>query len=151
MSLLSNLTDELKAAMRAKDSLKLEALRAIKSAILLAQTSSGAGDTLSENEENKLLQKLVKERKDSATIFKEQNRDDLAAPEEAQAAVIATFLPEQLTSEEIEGIVVDIIKKTGAEGIKDMGKVMGMASKEMAGKADGKSISTVVKEKLSNG
>ena len=151
MSLLSNLTDELKAAMRAKDSLKLEALRAIKSAILLAQTSSGAGDTLSENEENKLLQKLVKQRKDSATIFKEQNRDDLAAPEEAQAAVIATFLPEQLTSEEIEGIVVDIIKKTGAEGIKDMGKVMGMASKEMAGKADGKSISTVVKEKLSNG
>tara|TARA_A100001011_G_scaffold399050_1_gene505982 strand:+ start:685 stop:1140 length:456 start_codon:yes stop_codon:yes gene_type:complete len=151
MSLLSNLTDELKAAMRAKDSLKLEALRAIKSAILLAQTSSGAGDTLSENEEIKLLQKLVKQRKDSATIFKEQNRDDLAAPEEAQAAVIATFLPEQLTSEEIEGIVVDIIKKTGAEGIKDMGKVMGMASKEMAGKADGKSISTVVKEKLSNG
>ena len=150
MSLLSNLTDELKSAMRAKDSLKLEALRAIKSAVLLAQTSSGAGDALSEEEEIKLLQKLVKQRKDSAAIYKDQNRDDLAAPEEAQAKVIAAFLPEQLSPEEIEAVVVDIIAKTGAEGMKDMGKVMGMASKEMAGKADGKTISTIVKQKLSN-
>ena len=148
MSLLSNLTDELKAAMRAKDSLKLEALRAIKSAILLAQTSSGAGDTLSENEEIKLLQKLVKQRKDSATIFKEQNRDDLAAPEEAQAAVIATFLPEQLTSEEIEGIVVDIIKKTGAEGIKDMGKVMGLLKSKHSDTLDFSKVSSIIKELL---
>ena len=150
MSLQEQVTQQLKAAMKAKDSVALESLRAIKSAILLTQTQAGAKDLTTEDE-IKLVQKLVKQRKDSATIFKEQNRDDLAAPEEAQAAVIATFLPEQLTSEEIEGIVVDIIKKTGAEGIKDMGKVMGMASKEMAGKADGKSISTVVKEKLSNG
>lgn len=148
MSLLNSLTDELKSAMRAKDSLKLEALRAIKSAVLLAKTAT-AGDTdLSEEEEIKLLQKLVKQRKDSAAIFREQNRDDLAAPEEAQAEVISQFLPEQLSPEAIEKIIDQIITKTGAEGMKDMGKVMGMAGKEMAGKADGKTISTIVKQKL---
>ena len=148
MSLLNSLTDELKAAMRAKDSLKLEALRAIKSAVLLAKTAT-AGDTdLTEEDEIKLLQKLVKQRKDSAVIFKEQNRDDLATPEEAQAEVIAQFLPEQLSQQEIEQIVDEIVAKTGAQGMKDMGKVMGMASKEMAGKADGKTISTIVKQKL---
>ena len=148
MALLNNLTDELKAAMRAKDTLKLEALRAIKSAVLLAKTASAGDPELSEEEEIKLLQKLVKQRKDSALIFREQNRDDLATPEEAQAEVIAKFLPEQLTTEAIEKIIDDIIVKTGAEGMKDMGKVMGMASKEMAGKADGKTISTIVKQRL---
>lgn len=148
MALLNNLTDELKAAMRAKDTLKLEALRAIKSAVLLAKTASAGDAELPEEEEIKLLQKLVKQRKDSALIYREQNRDDLATPEEAQAEVIAKFLPEQLTTEAIEKIIDEIIVKTGAEGMKDMGKVMGMASKEMAGKADGKTISTIVKQRL---
>ena len=148
MSLLNSLTDELKAAMRAKDALKLDALRAIKSAVLLAKTATAGDVDLTEEEEIKLLQKLVKQRKDSAVIFKEQNRDDLALPEEAQAEVIAQFLPEQLSQQEIEQIVEEIIAKTGAQGMKDMGKVMGMASKEMAGKADGKTISIIVKQKL---
>ena len=148
MSLLNSLTEELKAAMRAKDSLKLEALRAIKSAVLLAKTATAGDNDLTEEEEIKLLQKLVKQRKDSAVIFKEQNRDDLATPEEAQAEVIAQFLPKQLSQQEIEQIVDEIVAKTGAQGMKDMGKVMGMASKEMAGKADGKTISTIVKQKL---
>lgn len=148
MSLLTTLSDELKAAMRAKDTLKLEALRAIKSGVLLAKTATPGNAELSEEEEIKLLQKLVKQRKDSAAIFREQNRNDLAAPEEAQAEVIAQFLPEQLSHEAIEKIIDDIIEKTQAQGMKDMGKVMGMASKEMAGKADGKAISTIVKQKL---
>ena len=148
MSLLNSLTDELKSAMRAKDTLKLEALRAIKSAVLLAKTATAADADLSEEEEINLLQKLVKQRKDSAAIFKEQNRDDLASPEVAQAEIIAQFLPEQLSSEAIEKIIDAIITKTSAEGMKDMGKVMGMASKEMSGKADGKTISTIVKQKL---
>ena len=148
MSLLNSLTDELKAAMRAKDSLKLEALRAIKSAVLLAKTATAGDVDLTEEEEIKLLQKLVKQRKDSAVIFKEQNRDDLASPEEAQAEVIAQFLPEQLSQQDIEQIVNEIVAKTGAQGMKDRGKVMGMASKEMAGKADGKTISIIVKQKL---
>ena len=148
MSLLNSLNDELKAAMRAKDSLKLEALRAIKSAVLLVKTATAGDVDLTKEEEIKLLQKLVKQRKDSAVIFKEQNRDDLATPEEAQARVIAQFLPDQLSEQEIEQIVDEIVAKTGAQGMKDMGKVMGMASKEMAGKADGKTISTIVKQKL---
>ena len=148
MSLLNSLNDELKAAMRAKDSLKLEALRAIKSAVLLVKTATAGDVDLTKEEEIKLLQKLVKQRKDSAVIFKEQNRDDLATPEEAQARVIAQFLPDQLSQQEIEKIVDEIIAKTGAQGMKDMGKVMGMASKEMAGKADGKTISIIVKQKL---
>ena len=136
--------------MRAKDSLKLEALRAIKSAVMLEQTSTGGSDTLSDEQEIKLVQKLVKQRKDSAQIFRDQNRPDLAEPEEAQAEVIAQFLPEQLSEEEITAIIQAIIEKTGAEGMKDMGKVMGMASKEMAGKADGKTISTIVKAQLNS-
>ena len=150
MGILANLTDEIKTAMRAKDSLKLEALRAIKSAIMLEQTSAGGSDTLSDEQEIKLVQKLVKQRKDSAQIFRDQNRPDLAEPEEAQAEVIAQFLPEQLSEEKITAIIQAIIEKTGAEGMKDMGKVMGMASKEMAGKADGKTISTIVKAQLNS-
>ena len=149
MSLLINLNDELKSAMRAKDSLKLEALRAIKSEVLLVQTSSGGGALLSKDDEIKLLHRLIKQRKDSAAIYKDQNRVDLASPEEDQAAVISTFLPDQLSSVQIEKIVANVILKIGAEGMKDMGKVMGIASNEMAGKADGKTISTIVKQKLS--
>ena len=149
MGILANLTDEIKTAMRAKDSLRLEALRAIKSAVMLEQTSSAAGTTLTDEQEIKLVQKLVKQRKDSAQIFKDQNRPDLVEPEEAQAKIIAEFLPAQLSEEEITKIVGDIIAQTGAEGMKYMGKVMGMASKQMAGTADGKTISTIVKQLLS--
>ena len=148
MGILAKLTDEIKTAMRAKDSLRLEALRAIKSAVMLEQTSSAAGTTLTDEQEIKLVQKLVKQRKDSAQIFKDQNRPDLVEPEEAQAKIIAEFLPAQLSEEEITKIVGDIIAQTGAEGMKDMGKVMGMASKQMAGTADGKTISTIVKQLL---
>lgn len=149
MGILANLTDEIKTAMRAKDSLRLEALRAIKSAVMLEQTATAGETTLTEEQEIKLVQKLVKQRKDSAQIFKDQNRPDLVEPEEAQAKIIAEFLPAQLSQEEITKIVGDIIAQTGAEGMKDMGKVMGMASKQMAGTADGKTISTIVKQLLS--
>lgn len=148
MGLQENIMTELKAAMRAKDSVKLEALRAVKSAILLAQTSGAGSEGLTEDEELKLLQKLVKQRKDSAAIYQEQNREDLAQPELEQAAVIEQFLPEQMSEEEIEKIVENIIAESGANGMQDMGKVMGLASKELAGKADGKTISNIVKKKL---
>jgi len=138
----------MKEAMKAKDQNALTSLRAVKSAILLAQTESGAKTELTEDQELKLLQKLVKQRKDSAAIFAEQGRDDLAQPELDQAEVIETFLPEQLGEAEIEAIVTDIIAKTGAMGMKDMGKVMGIVNKQLAGKADGKTISTIVKAKL---
>ena len=149
MSLQDNVMTAMKEAMKAKDTNALTSLRAIKSAILLAQTESGAKQELSEEDEIKLLQKLVKQRKDSAAIFAEQGRDDLAQPELDQVAVIEQFLPEQLSEEEVEKVVEDIIAKTGADGMKDMGKVMGMASKELAGKADGKTISNIVKSRLS--
>ena len=139
----------MKAAMKAKDSAKLEALRAVKSAILLANTESSSKDGLTEEEEMKLLQKLVKQRKESAQIYKEQGREDLAEPELKQAEVIEEFLPEQMSEAEIEAKVDEIIAKTGASGMQDMGKVMGMATGELAGKADGKTISTIVRKKLS--
>lgn len=150
MSLQDKVMAEMKEAMRAKDSNKLEALRAVKSAILLARTNASGKDGLSEDEELKLLQRLVKQRKESAAIYKEQGRDDLAQPELDQAAVIEGFLPEQVSEEEIEAEVDKIIAQTGASGMQDMGKVMGMASKELAGKADGKTISAIVKKKLAN-
>ncbi|EZH74599.1 glutamyl-tRNA amidotransferase [Aquimarina atlantica] len=149
MSLEQKVMTAMKEAMKAKDTNALTSLRAVKSAILLAQTESGAKEELTEDQELKLLQKQVKQRKDSAAIFIEQGRDDLAEPELAQAKVIEQFLPEQLSEAEIEKIVVDIIAKTGAEGMKDMGKVMGMANAALTGKADGKTISTIVKSKLS--
>ncbi len=149
MGLQESVMTEMKVAMKAKDTVALESLRAIKSAILLAQTDKGGGVGLSEEDEIKLVQKLVKQRKDSAAIFKEQGRDDLAEPELAQVAVIEKFLPEQLTEEEIEKVVVQTIEATGATGMKDMGKVIGMVSKELAGQADGKTISNIVKAKLS--
>lgn len=150
MGILSNLTEEIKSAMRAKDSLKLESLRAIKSAVLLAQTAKGGGAELSDEEAIKILQRLVKQRKESASIFRDQGRSDLATPEEAQAEVIASFLPEQLSEEEVAKVVSEIIVKTGAEGMKDMGKVMGMASQELSGKAEGKMIANLVKQQLSS-
>lgn len=150
MGLQQRVMEEMKAAMRAKDSVALESLRAIKSALLLAQTETGTGIELSEEDEVKLVQKLVKQRKDSAAIYQEQGRDDLAQPELAQVAVIEKFLPEQLTEEEIEKVVVQTIDAVGASGMKDMGKVMGMVSKELAGQADGKTISNIVKAKLAN-
>ena len=140
---------QLKAAMKVKDTVTLESLRAIKSALLLAQTEKGAAGTVSEADELKLLQKLVKQRKDSASIFKEQGREDLAAPELEQAAVIEKFLPKQLSASEIEAVVDKVIEQTGAETMKDMGKVMGLVTKELAGQADGKTISGIVRSKLS--
>ena len=150
MSLQTQVMTELKAAMKAKDSVALESLRAIKSAILLAQTEAGGGNELSEEAEIKLLQKLVKQRKDSANLYTEQGREDLAAPELAQAAVIEKFLPEQLSEDEIKAVVQSTIEKLGASGMQDMGKVMGMVSKDLAGKADGKTISGIVKTLLSS-
>ncbi|RNL84479.1 GatB/YqeY domain-containing protein [Sinomicrobium pectinilyticum] len=147
MSLQSNVMEEMKTAMRAKDTVSLEALRAIKSALLLARTESSSKE-LTEADELKLLQKLVKQRKDSAAIYSEQGREDLAEPELAQAAVIEKFLPEQMSEEEIAGVIEKIIAETGAEGMKDMGKVMGLATGRLAGKADGKVISSIVKQKL---
>ena len=149
MGLQQQLMQEMKAAMKAKDTVALESLRAIKSALLLAQTEKGAGSEMSEADEVKLVQKLVKQRKDSAAIYKEQGREDLAAPELAQVEVISRFLPEQLTEEEIEKVVVQTIDAIGATGMQDMGKVMGMVTKELAGQADGKTISTIVRSKLS--
>lgn len=150
MSLQAKLMDAMKAAMKSKDSRALEALRAIKSAILLAQSASGAKAELDEKEEIAILSKLVKQRKDSAAIFTEQGREDLAAPELEQIEVISQFLPAQLSEEEIAAKIEAIIAQTGASSMKDMGKVMGMANSQMAGKADGKTIANLVKAKLSN-
>ncbi len=149
MSLQDDVMTAMKAAMRAKDQTALAALRAVKSEILLAQTASGSKEDITEEEEIKILSKMVKQRKDSAAIFLEQDRKDLALPEIDQAEIISQFLPEALTEEEIEKVVVMTIDQVGAEGMKDMGKVMGIVSKELAGQADGKTISMIVKAKLS--
>ena len=148
MSLSTQIMDEIKIAMRAKDSVALEALRAIKSELLLAQTATGSKDEITATEEIKLLQKLVKTRKDSAKIFTEQNRMDLAEPELAQVAVIEKFLPAQLSEAEVEAVVAKIIAETGASGIAAMGKVMGLASAKLGGTAEGKTISSIVKKLL---
>jgi len=138
----------MKNAMKAKDTVALEALRAIKSELLLAATATGSKEELTEADEIKILQKLVKMRKDSAGIFAEQNRPDLAEPELAQIAVIEKFLPAQLSEDEVEAIISKIIAETGASGIASMGKVMGLASAEIGGQAEGKTISTIVKKLL---
>lgn len=147
MNLQDQVTEQLKVAMKAKDTVALESLRAIKSAILIAHTQAGAKELTSEDE-IKLVQKLVKQRKDSAEIFRQQGREDLAEPEEAQIKVIEKFLPEQLDEAAIAKLIDEIIVQTNAEGMKDMGKVMGIASKQLSGKADGKTISTIVRQKL---
>jgi uncharacterized protein YqeY len=148
MSLSTQIMDEIKIAMRAKDTVALEALRAIKSELLLAQTATGSKEEITAEEEIKLLQKLVKTRKDSAKIFTEQNRMDLAEPELAQVAVIEKFLPAQLSEAEVEAVVAKIIAETGASGIAAMGKVMGLASAKLGGTAEGKTISSIVKKLL---
>tara|TARA_R110002033_G_scaffold747_11_gene6611 strand:- start:2274 stop:2702 length:429 start_codon:yes stop_codon:yes gene_type:complete len=140
--------EDIKTAMRAKDTVALEALRAIKSELLLAQTASGSKEEVSEDEEVKLLQRLVKTRKESARIYTEQNRPDLAEPELAQVAVIEKFLPAQLSEAEIEAVIAKIIAETGASGIASMGKVMGLASAQLGGAAEGKTISAIVKKLL---
>jgi len=149
MSLQSDLMAAMKVAMKAKDQTALTALRAIKSAILLEKTANGASEELTEEQELKILQKQLKQRKDSAAIFLEQGRKDLAEPELAEAEIVSQFLPEALSETEVEKVVEATIARVGAEGMKDMGKVMGMVSKELAGRADGKTISTIVKSKLS--
>lgn len=149
MSLSKEVMVKMKEAMKAKDTVALEALRAVKSAILLAQTENGAKEELSEEAEIKLLQKLVKQRKDSATLYTEKGRADLAEPEIAQAEVISQFLPAQMSEEELKAALNKLISETGASSIKDMGKLMGVASKQLAGKADGKAISVVIKQLLS--
>jgi len=148
MSLQKQVMEKMKEAMKAKDTVALQALRAVKSAFLLAKTESGAGDDLSETQEIKIIQKQVKQRKDSAAIFIKQGREDLANPELDEVAVLEQFLPESLTEEEIEGVVIATIDSLGASGMQDMGKVMGIVSKELAGQADGKTISTLVKKNL---
>lgn len=148
MSLQKQIMEELKMAMKSKDALALQALRAVKSAFLLAKTETGAGDDLTEDQEMKIIQKQVKQRKDSAAIFIDQGRQDLADPELAEIAVLEKFLPEALSEDAIEKVVLDTIAKTGAEGMKDMGKVMGMVSKQLAGQADGKTISGIVRKNL---
>ena len=149
MSLQTKVMEALKEAMKAKDTVALESLRAIKSAILLARTEAGASEELSEADELKLLQKLVKQRKDSAALYTQQGRNDLAEPELAQMAVIEKFLPAQLSEAEVEEALKGIIAQVGATSPKDMGKVMGAANKQLAGKADGKLISDIVKKLLS--
>ena len=148
MNFQDQLNSKLKAAMREKNKVALESLRAIKSAILLLQTQSGAKETPDDAEITKLLQKLVKQRKESASIFREQGRVDLAEPEEAQIEIISQFLPEQLSAEEVERVIDEVIQSVGATTMKDMGKVMGMANKQLAGKADGKIIAEIVKKRL---
>lgn len=149
MSLQDKVMEAMKVAMKAKDTQSLEALRSVKAALLLAQTETGSKVELSEADEMKLLQKQVKQRKDSATIYTDQGRPDLAEPELAQAEVIEQFLPKQMNEDEVAAVVDRIIAQTGASSMADMGKVMGAVSAELAGKADGKTISTVVKARLS--
>jgi uncharacterized protein YqeY len=148
MSLEQKTMTELKTAMLAKDEAALRSLRAIKAAILLAKTAEGASGELKEEEEIKLLQKLVKQRKDSLEIFQQQNRTDLAQKEQEEIAIIEKFLPRQLSAEELKQALTKIIADAGATSPADLGKVMGIASKQFAGKADGKTISALVKELL---
>jgi uncharacterized protein YqeY len=149
MSLEKLINDDIKTAMRAKDKKTLEALRAVKAAILLEKTGKGASGEIAEDVEMKILQKLVKQRKESAELFKSQGREDLAVDEEFQFSIISKYLPEQMGEDEIREVIEGIISETGASSMKDMGRVMGMAAKKLAGKADNKLISTIVKELLS--
>lgn len=148
MSLQVNVMAAMKTAMKEKNQTALASLRAVKAEILLAQTASGSKEEITEDQEIKILSKMVKQRKDSAAIFLEQNRKDLAEPELEQAEIISQFLPEALSDAEIEKVVEATIKTTGAQGMKDMGKVMGIVSSQLAGQADGKTISMIVKAKL---
>ena len=148
MSLLKKIDNDIKFAMKSKDALSLESLRAVKSSILLFKTKSGSSTDLSDEDEIKILQKLVKQRKDSAEIYKNQNRLELCDTELNQARIIESYLPKQLSPSEVSIIIDKIIIKLNASTMKDMGKVMGLASKELSGKSDGKTISEIVRKKL---
>ena len=148
MSLQTQVMDKMKEAMKAKDTVALQALRAVKSAFLIAKTATGVQEEITADQELKIIQKQVKQRKDSAAIFIQQNRQDLADPELAEIAVLEQFLPEALSEEAIAKVVIETIARLGASGMKDMGKVMGVVSNELSGKADGKIISTLVKQQL---
>jgi uncharacterized protein YqeY len=148
MNLEQKVMAEMKDAMKAKDEASLRSLRAIKAAIILAKTAEGARGELSEDDEMKMLQKLVKQRKDSLDIYKQQNRPDLAKKEEEEIAVIEKYLPKQLSEAELKEELKKIIQETGAKSPADIGKVMGIATKKLSGKADGKTISAAAKELL---
>ncbi|MFL0094190.1 GatB/YqeY domain-containing protein [Tenacibaculum maritimum] len=148
MSFQKQVMEQMKVAMKSKNTVALTALRSLKSAFLLAKTETGASEELSEEQELKIVQKQVKQRKDSAALFLEQKRQDLAEPELAEVAVLEQFLPEALGEDEIEKLVKETITKEGALGMKDMGKVMGIVSKKLAGQAEGKVISKIVKKNL---
>ncbi|HSV10170.1 MAG TPA: GatB/YqeY domain-containing protein [Hanamia sp.] len=148
MSLEQKVMADLKTAMLAKDEKSLRSLRAIKSAIILAKTAEGAGGEIKEEDEIKLLQKLVKQRKDSLEIYEKQNREDLAGKEREEISVIEKFLPKQMDKAELRTIIQKIIEETGASSPADMGKVMGLANKQLSGKAEGKTIAAIVKEIL---
>jgi len=148
MSLTTTINADIKAAMLAKEKEKLEALRAIKSAILIANTEKNAGE-ISEEDEIQLLKRLVKQRKESAATYTEAGRNDLAEKEESQASIIEKYLPKQLSEEEMQKIIDEIIAQTNADSMKDMGKIMGLAVKKTAGKADNKALSEIIKKKLS--
>ena len=148
MTLFDQISEDIKAEMKARDKVRLETLRNIKKVFLEAKTAPGANDTLEDADALKILQKLAKQGRETAQTYIDNNRQDLADEELAQAKVIEEYLPKPLTEEEIEKEVKDIIAQTGAQGMKDMGKVMGMASKKMAGRADGRAISTIVKKLL---
>ena len=149
MSLEAKIQDEIKAAMLAREKVRLEALRAIKAAILLEKTSDGA-ETISDDAVLKIIMKLVKQRKESAELYKSQNRADLAENELAEASFMEVFLPRQLSEEELESELAKVIEQVGAKGPQDMGKVMGVAARQLAGRADGKAISMAVKKLLQN-
>lgn len=149
MALIDKISEAIKVSMKEKNTISLESLRAIKSALLLAQTQKGFTTEISKEDEIKILQKLVKQRKESADIYISQNRSDLAEVEVSQYKIIEGFLPKQMSTGEVEKIISDLINKTGASGMKDMGKIMGMASKQLSGMADGKTISNIVRTKLS--
>lgn len=148
MELFDQVSNDIKEAMKAKDKVRLETLRNVKKFFLEAKTAPGANDTLTDDAALKIMQKLVKQGKDSAEIYKGQGREDLAQAELDQVAVIESYLPKQMTPEELEAAVKEIIAETGATSGKDMGKVMGVASKKLAGKAEGRAISTMVKQLL---
>lgn len=149
MNLFDQISEDIKAAMKARDKVRLETLRNIKKVFLEAKTAPGANDILEDADAMKILQKLAKQGRETAKTFTDNNRQDLADAELAQAVIIEEYLPKPLTEAEIEAVVKQIIADTGAQGMKDMGKVMGVASKQMVGKADGRAISTVVKQLLS--
>ncbi len=149
MTLTDRINNDIKEAMKAKESVRLEALRAIKAELLLMKTSAGATGEIPEAEAVKMLQKMVKQRKESAEIYKSQNRDDLYAQEMAQVSFIQPYLPSQMSDAELTAAIQEIIERTGASSLKELGKVMGIASKELAGKAEGKAISEKVKVLLS--